>query len=407
MFRFLALLLLGLALAGAPPARAQALPEVWLATVEPGEIYWQRFGHNAILLIDPVDGSGISYNFGYFSFEQENFLLRFAQGKMLYQAVAIDAAADLDGYLADGRRVWLQRLRLPPERVRALAAELARGVRPENRDYRYDYYLANCSTRVRDALDAALGGALERATGHRSQGQTFRRHTRAHTQKLPWLYLATDLALGQPVDAPITLWQQMFLPAELMRAMAELRIDGEPVVMETRVLPAQADPELVPPEVPDFRPHFAAAGLLLAGLLMALARLAERAGTARLPLALVGSTLTLAIGCAGVLLAFLWLATDHAAAARNENLFLFAPVWLLAVPAWGQYLLRGKASPATARLAHIAAWIALASLLLGAFAKVFRTFDQSNIEWLLLMWPPVLALRHLAAQFPVPVGRNP
>lgn len=399
MIRFLALVLLGLLLAAPAPARAQAMPEVWLATVEPGEIYWQRFGHNAILITDPVDGSGMAYNFGYFSFEQENFLLRFAQGRMLYQAVAIDAADDLAGYLADGRRVWLQRLRLPSERVQALAAELARGVQPDRRDYRYDYYLANCSTRVRDALDRALGGALERATGHRSHGQTFRRHTRAHAQELPWLYLATDLALGQPVDEPITLWQQMFLPAELMRALAELRIEGEPVVIETRVLPGGAVSELVQPEVPDFRPHFAAAGLLLAGLLMAMARLAERGGAARVPLALVGSLLTSGIGMAGVLLAFLWFATDHAAAARNENLFLFAPFWLLALPAWLLYLWRGQVSPSVARMAHTAAWLALASLLLGAFAKVFRSFDQSNIEWLLLMWPLVLALRHLTAQF--------
>jgi hypothetical protein len=399
MARFLALLLLGCWPIAAAPARAPTTPEVWLATVEPGEIYWQRFGHNAILITDPLDGSGIAYNFGYFSFEQENFLLRFAQGRMLYQAVALDAAADLNGYLAEGRRVWLQRLRLPPEKVTMLAAELALAVRPENRDYRYDYYLANCSTRVRDALDRALDGALRRATSHRSQGQTFRRYTRAYTQGLLWLYLATDLALGQPVDEPITLWQQMFLPAELMRVMAELRIDGEPVVIETRVLPAQADSAPVSPEVPDFRPHFAAAGLLLAGLLMALARLAEQGGSARLPLALGGTVLTLGIGLVGVVLSLLWLATDHAAAARNENLFLFAPIWLLALPAWWLYLWRGQVSQSLAQIARIAAWLALGSLLLGAFAKVFRSFDQSNIEWLLLMWPLVLALRHLSAQF--------
>ena len=32
--------------------------------------------------------------------------------------------------------------------------------RPENRFYHYDYYRDNCSTRVRDALDRALGGAI-------------------------------------------------------------------------------------------------------------------------------------------------------------------------------------------------------------------------------------------------------
>ena len=88
-------LLLALCCVWLAPARAQdtvapALPEVSLVTVEPGELYWQRFGHNAILLRDPMGGRSISYNFGYFDFAQEDFLLRFLRGKMLYQAVALD-----------------------------------------------------------------------------------------------------------------------------------------------------------------------------------------------------------------------------------------------------------------------------------------------------------------------------
>ena len=35
------------------------------------------------------------------------------------------------------------------------SADLAVNARPENARYRYDYYLDNCSTRVRDALDRA------------------------------------------------------------------------------------------------------------------------------------------------------------------------------------------------------------------------------------------------------------
>ncbi len=44
-----------------------------------------------------------------------------------------------------------------------LAAALADNARPENAYYRYQYFDDNCSTRVRDALDAALGGGLRRA----------------------------------------------------------------------------------------------------------------------------------------------------------------------------------------------------------------------------------------------------
>ena len=193
-------------------ATPETAPEVTLVTVEPGALYWQRFGHNAILLRAPGARHGVSYNFGYFDFGQPDFLLRFLRGRMLYQAVALESDSDIAGYLADGRRVWLQRLRLSPEGARALATHHENHVRPEQRDYRYDYYTINCSTKVRDALDLALGGALKRATQHRSHGWSWRRYTRAYAQGVPWLYLGTDRALGQAVDLPPALWSEAVLP---------------------------------------------------------------------------------------------------------------------------------------------------------------------------------------------------
>lgn len=394
-------LLLALLCAWAAPARAQdavapALPEVSLVTVEPGELYWQRFGHNAILLRDPMGGRSISYNFGYFDFAQKDFLLRFLRGRMLYQAVALDGEADIAGYLADGRRVWVQRLNLPPEGVAKLAAHLELHVLPEHRDYRYDYYTINCSTKVRDALNLALDGALERATSHRSRGWSWRRYTRALARDVWWMYFGTDWLLGQPVDRPLSLWEEAFIPAELMRHVAELQLaDGQPLVASTEVLPAGASAEPLPLVAPDWRAGFAAAGLGLAGLLFLLARLAERGGAARWPLALTGGTLALLLGTGGWLIVGLWFGTDHAAAWRNQNLMLAFPLWWLSLPAWWLLATRDALGGWVARLARLAGWAAVAGLALGAFLKVFRSFDQDNVEWLLLLGPTVLALRHV------------
>jgi len=61
---------------------AHATPRIGLVTMEPGETYWERFGHNAIL-VAPDDGSEPTlYNYGYFDFDEPNFLLRFAAGDM-------------------------------------------------------------------------------------------------------------------------------------------------------------------------------------------------------------------------------------------------------------------------------------------------------------------------------------
>lgn len=381
------------------PARAQAAFDVSLVTVEPGQVYWQRFGHNAILLRDRASGRSLSYNFGFFDFAQQDFLLRFLTGHMLYQAVALDGDADIAGYIAAGRRVFMQQLRLPDAAALALAQALDTHVQPQNRDYRYDYYTINCSTKVRDALDAALDGALERATGHRSHGQTWRRMTRAHAQGEWWLYLGTDFALGQPVDRPLSIWEEAFIPAELMRQVAELETaDGQPLVASTTVLPAGADPVYRAPQPPDWRAAFAVAGLALAGILVLLARLAERGGAWRWPLALAGGGIALVLGAAGLLLAGLWLGTDHYAAWRNQNLLLASPLWWLSLPAWAALGLRERVSGWIARAALSAAWIALAGVLLAAAFKVFRSLDQGNLEWLLLLWPLLLAMRHVLAR---------
>jgi hypothetical protein len=390
----------GISAAAGDDAVAAPVPlQVYLLTVEPGELYWQRFGHNAILLRDPDSGRSVSYNFGYFDFAQSDFLLRFVRGRMLYQAVALDGDADLAGYIEDGRRVWLQELRLEPTAVAMLANYLAEQVRPENRDYRYDYYAINCSTRVRDALDMALGGALRKATEHRSHGWTYRRFTRAYAQGVPWLYLGTDLALGQPVDEPLSIWDEGFIPGELKRQIRDLKLaDGQPLLLSEQVLPAGADSTDIWPLAPDWRAPFAALGIVLAGLLLALSRLSEMYPWGRVALALTGAGLSLLLGAAGLVLAGLWLGTDHAAAFRNENLLLLSPSWWLTLPAWIQLLWREQVAGRVSQVARMGAWIAFGLVVFAVLSKVFRSFDQSNIEWLLLLSPLVLVLRLVLAR---------
>src|SRR3990170_7731540 len=77
-------LMVSLACSGAQAQEASAHPEVWLVTYGPGEIYWQRFGHNGIWIRDSRLGLDHVFNFGFFDFAQEGFLWRFLQGRLLY-----------------------------------------------------------------------------------------------------------------------------------------------------------------------------------------------------------------------------------------------------------------------------------------------------------------------------------
>ena len=96
------------------------LPQVWLVTYGPGEVYWQRFGHNAIWIREPARGLDHVFNFGFFDFAQQDFFLRFLQGRMMYFSAAQPAQQEFAAYIDENRSIRAQRLDLSPEQAHLL-----------------------------------------------------------------------------------------------------------------------------------------------------------------------------------------------------------------------------------------------------------------------------------------------
>jgi hypothetical protein len=381
----------------APPLgvlEASEAPRIGLVTMEPGQEYWSRYGHNAILVDDGIRRT--LYNYGYFDFSQPRFLTRFLRGRMLYRLLALPMEEDLANYAAEGRGAVLQWLALEPGAARGLADHLAWNARPENADYRYDYFTANCSTKVRDALDGAFGGALRRELSGRSHGYTFRDEARRLAATLPWLYLGTHLGLGPYTDRPVSLWEESFVPMRLRDALAQTRIGGRPVV--ARQVPLLPHRLVSPPDAPpQWRWRFATAGLATAALLgWTTRRRAPRAS--RLAGAILAGLLWLVCGLAGAGLLALWGLTDHVAAWGNENALLFDPLCLgllAALPA----LARGGEAPRALRVLALAV---LGAAGVALFLKFLPFRLQANGDWIVLLLPVHAALAWRLARIPPP-----
>ena len=329
--------------------------QISLVTLGPGETYWERFGHNAILVEPPRGGTPYLYNFGLFDFQSENFLLNFAMGKMEYLAAAFDGSDEMRRIAAGNRSVRQQVLNLSPDQKRRIVEHLEWHRAPPNNTYLYDYYLQNCSTKVRDALDLALSGALRgrfESTGARFG--SFRDHTHRLTGPEPWLYVATDLGLGRSVDRSITRWDEFFIPMELADAVAEI---PDLVIVERNA--SITDPVSEPGTEPTAWPWFALAGLVISLLALALPRTFVAA---------YGS-LSALVFCGMVAL---WALTDHQAAYMNQNLLLFTPLWLIAL--W---------KPRVALLA--------AALWIGALILQFLPASQDQSNWLAFTLIPAAA----------------
>lgn len=384
--RALAALMLLFALACG--AQSPEAPRIGLVTMQPGEVYWARFGHNAILVDDGARRT--LYNYGYFDFAQPGFLTRFLQGRMQYRLLALPMDEDLAGYAEDGRGAVLQWLAIPPPAARELADFLAWNARPENAEYRYDYFTANCSTKVRDALDRALGGTLKKQLVTRSHGYTYRDEARRLSATLPWLYLGIHLGLGPFTDQVLSLWEESYIPMRLHDAVNESRnAQGEPLVaQEVELLPARLPPPPIAP--PQWRWRFLAVGIALAVALLFGLR-PHGAPWLRKATTVATGTLWTILGLGGLGLLALWGFTDHEAAWGNENALLFDPLCLLllgALPA----LWRG--TDASRFLRGIGLTVALVAGF-ALFLKFLPFRIQANGDWIALLLPvhAALALR--------------
>ena len=399
------------------PLTAQGEPgselTVTLLTYETGGLVFERFGHNAIWIHDGSTGADRHYDYGRFDFNQKNFFLRFAQGKMWY-SMGEDSLPGkyISFYASEGRKIRAQELDLAPAQRRELRDFLEWNIRPENAGYAYDYYLDNCSTRIRDAIDRVIGGAIRRYA-QRPSGFTWRDETRRLDEHNVFLYSGYMLALGQPVDAEMSRWEQMFLPGRLSQHLDSVQVAGpdgtmRPLVKSNQVI-AEGGRWPVPPRPSNWTWRYLLVGVVFGGALallggVTLSRRPERSeGEAKRPVSggapplrfaqgdirrilflLLGTLWALLAGIVGLLITWLSLLSSHRAAHQNENLFLFNLLVLVLAVVLPRAVRNGGGALKTARrLALVVAALAALDLLL----KLLPAFDQQNLELIALALP--------------------
>lgn len=362
--------------------QAIAAPRVGVATMQPGEIFFERFGHNAIVIDDPAHGEPESYNFGFFDMDEEGFGARFIRGEMRYLLVALPLSEDLAYYRDVGRGVSIQWLDLDDDEATRLAAALAENAKPENARYRYDYFLDNCSTRVRDAIDRVLGGTLRRQLETRSQGNTFRSEAVRLASPAFWMWLGFDIGLGPASDKPNSLWQDAFVPMRLAAALRGIkREDGRPLVRaEEQILPHRIAPEPVGGPRPWW--PWALAGIAIAALVL------WRGASRPRQVAVFALPLWTLSAIAGGLMLFIWIGTGHRFGWANHNLLLLSPLCALLLPgAWR--IARGRDG---GRMFRVLLAVFAVGVVAAPFLHWLPLLPQRNAHWIALLLPVQLAL---------------
>lgn len=209
-----------------------------ILTCNAGTEVYSMYGHTAIRVSDPATGLDAVFNYGVFSFEAPNFLYRFAKGQTDYLMVGQKFSSFLPEYEKDKRSVYEQVLNLSPEGKIKLFEALLENARPENREYRYNFFMDNCATRVRDMIERNAG--LSVVFSDDQQTKSYRDLIKEFHHSFRWIDLGIDLLVGKKAEQPVSAYGQMFLPEylQVQFANAVIAVDGktQPLVIETRTL---------------------------------------------------------------------------------------------------------------------------------------------------------------------------
>ncbi len=194
--------------------------QISLFTCTPGEYVYSQYGHSAIRVVDPVSKLDITFNYGIFSFNTEDFYLKFIKGETDYQLGIDDTRSFLLNSAYIGRTTYEQVLNLSSTQRQAIFDALVENYRPENRFYRYNFVFDNCATRpyllLKNALDAELKTQDPRLKSQDS-ATTYRNLISHYSKANAWVDFGVNLIFGKVADKEITAEERLFLPEELMR----------------------------------------------------------------------------------------------------------------------------------------------------------------------------------------------
>lgn len=291
-----------------------------LMTVVPGEFVYSTFGHSAIRVKDPVIRFDRCYNYGTFDFEQPNFLLKFCQGKLLYNLDVESYRSFEYGNLQDRRPMQEQVLNMDQAQKQRLFDLILENYKEENRYYKYDFFYDNCATRIRDIVRETFFHQIQFDTSALPKGASMRQLLQPYLEEKPWLDFGIDLVLGLPADKRASTDNFMFLPDYVHDLFGKATIgNGQALVKSERNIPETPMKQEPFKPSPLDRPLWVMGFVAVIGLLSMANPRTEH---------IFDTIFWLVLGLAGLVIALLWFATDHSATKYNLNILWAWPTHL-------------------------------------------------------------------------------
>lgn len=337
--------------------------EISVLTCSPGDEIYSIFGHTAIRVYNPNTKVDAVVNYGLFDFNQESFVYRFVKGETDYMCGVENFGSFLYSYAWRGSGVKATVLDLTDVEKERIIRVLTNDLKPQNREYRYNFAFNNCATKIRDIVNFAYSGKYESL---QPSEYTFREVIGHYAANYPWYMFSFDICLGgKAYNTLMTPEEAQFLPEHLDVALNNSLInrDGKETRPNTRqeVILTPAEKTI---ESTFFTP------IVVACILLALSIINLALGNkCRIASNIYSGTIFFTYTLIGLLITFLVFFSEHPFTTWNMNILIFNP--LLVIPFVG---LMVKNKGVVFKIVNAA--LVLLAVLFVLYAVIFWNFTN-------------------------------
>ena len=298
--------------------------EISILTIGPGSSLSDAFGHSGIRVIDRVNDYDIVFNYGVYDFNAPNFYGNFVRGIPIYSLGLNSFENFYRNYVNQSRQIIEQKLNLSEYKKRVLVNKLITNSKEENKDYKYNYFENNCSTKIGDIFNVLLEEEIrnEGINLGNINSNSYRELVYQHVVPNSWGALGIDICLGSVIDKNITDQDELFLPYNLKLYFDKLGNsnirNGD--LVETSILFG----EYIEYKETSFSPLYV---LLILSLIIIIVTFLDYLRITRN--VVLDIIILLITGLIGLLLVYLSFFSNHIASAWNYNLLWAIPFNLI------------------------------------------------------------------------------